>query len=170
MQYMVRTPWAMLLGGYSVTYFFHYLDVVLLSRWSFEHRAPVSGLLRPISDYEAVHVKPAYNSEGSIWERLEFGLEITSSFRFVGTPYQVRGTPPIVKSTRKGFLRRTVGVIILSYVTLDFINSNNDPAIASMFLTAKNVPFFRRIDKVSVEEFVIRFLTVILSGVGLNCV
>ena len=32
MPYIIRTPWAALIGGYLVTYLYYYLDIALLSR------------------------------------------------------------------------------------------------------------------------------------------
>jgi hypothetical protein len=44
-------------------------------------------------------------------QRLFFGITVTSSFRFIGTPYEVPYVPPPGAITRKQFLRRTWAVI-----------------------------------------------------------
>lgn len=169
--HMIRTPWAALVGGYSVTYLYHYLDIALLSCWSFEQGGPVGGLLRPtptptngaVRDY-----KP--RSIDTLRERLIFGTKLTSTFRFVGTRYETRNTPPVLTTERKQFLRRTFLIIVASYCTLDFINSNNNPDISSRYLIPEKVPVFARLHDVTAEELAIRTFTVLAAGISLNCV
>lgn len=170
MKSMVRTPWAALVGGYSITYLFHYLDVAVLSDWSFEHNSPVSGLVRPSEDANTDDRAQSRKPNDTIVHRLLFGVKMASSFRFVGTPYQTRNTPPVIAADRKYFLQRTFAVIVVSYVVLDFINSNNDPMIASKYLTLEKVPFLTRLDQITAEEVVIRAFAVLAAAVGLNCV
>lgn len=171
MQYMVRTPWGALLGGFAISYLYHYLDIALLSRWSFEHRAPVSGLVKPSAVIsKRSQVDPVPNSKSVLQQRLLFGLSVGSTFRFIGTPYEVQSVPPARATTRKGYFRRTYAVVLVSYIVLDFINSINDPEIASKFLGLKNVPLFTRLHEVSAEELIIRLFTVLAAGISLNCV
>ncbi|KAH7096037.1 membrane bound O-acyl transferase family-domain-containing protein [Paraphoma chrysanthemicola] len=170
MPYMVRTPWAALVGGYSVTYLYHYMDIALLSRWSFASDAPISGLLRPTTDTASAQENSTSSSPPSMWARLKFGIKLTTSFRFVGTRYEARNTPRAATKSSREFRRRTFITIVLSYVVLDFINAQNDPAIASRFLTLKNIPLLARLHEVTLEESVIRIFTVIAAAVGLTCV
>lgn len=178
MPYMIRTSWAALVGGYSVTYLYHYLDVALLSRWSFRHNAPVSDLTRTSSDTANNRTVSAERNkkfaiDNTLLARLHFGFKTTASFRFVGTPCEVRNTPrPIAigQHERNYFLLRTLAVIATSYILLDFINSMNDPAIAAKYLGLDKIPLFHRLHEVSVEELVIRSFTVLAAGIGLNCV
>jgi hypothetical protein len=145
MPYMTRTPWAALVGGYSVTYLYHYMDIALLSRWSFEHDAPVSGLVRPDSLRCNPQTKSTSSTSLPAWEKLKFGIKLTSTFRFVGTQYEVRNTPKTNTTSSREFLRQTFLGIFTSYCVLDLINAQNDPAIASRFLTPKNIPIFARV-------------------------
>ncbi|KAF1962570.1 hypothetical protein CC80DRAFT_589074 [Byssothecium circinans] len=170
MPYMTRTPWAALVGGYSITYLYHYLDVALLSRWSFKHGAPVSGLLRPNPSPANAPRNYRPQDTESIRERLIFGMKVTSTFRFVGTRYEVRNTPAAIATERRAFARRTFTTILISYCVLDFINSNNDPIIAAKFLTLEKIPILTRLQEVTAEELTIRTFTVLAAGIGLNCV
>jgi hypothetical protein len=170
MPYMVRTPWAALVGGYSVTYLYHYLDIALLSRWSFEHDAPISGLVRPITTPASRQKISTRSSPPSAWARLKFGITLMSTFRFVGTRYEARNTPRTTTKSSREFLRKTFVTIVLSYVVLDFIDAQNDPAIASRFLTLKNIPILARLHEVTLEEGFVRIFTVIAAGVSLTCV
>jgi hypothetical protein len=169
MAHMKRTPWAALVGGYSITYLYHYMDIALLSRWSFEHDAPVSGLLRPNPQVDAHRGFTSPRSK-SMWERLKFGIKLTSTFRFVGTQYEVRTTPRPNSPSSKETCRRTFLVIVVSYLLLDFINSNNDPVIAIRFLCLEKIPIFARLREVTAEEVIIRTFTVLAAGVSLICV
>ncbi|KAF2499668.1 hypothetical protein BU16DRAFT_279495 [Lophium mytilinum] len=170
MPYMIRTPWAALVGGYSVTYAYHYLDVALLSRWSFEQGAPVSGLTKPSTDVKGSQAISAPSGRNPIIQQLLFGLKITFSWRFIDTPYQIKNVPPVIAKNRKDFLLRTFVTIAISYVVLDIISSSNDSAIASKFLGLDKVPFLTRLNQISAEELVIRAFTVLAAGIGLNCV
>ena len=165
MLYMERTPWAALVGGYSVTYLYHYLDVAILSRWTFEHRSPVSGLNKPTTQ-----APPKPDGPDTILRRLAFGVKTTSSFRFVGTPYQVQNIPQIVTTHRRTYLKRTFLIIVASYVVLDFINFSNDLEIAAKYLTLDKVPILTRLTEVTAEEAIIRLFTVLAAAIGLNCV
>ncbi|KAF2464157.1 uncharacterized protein BDR25DRAFT_98668 [Lindgomyces ingoldianus] len=177
MPYMIRTPWAALVGGYAVTYLYHYVDVALLSRWSFRDNAPVSGLVRPSSGVANTDKVSAEKRQrivnNTVLARFHFGFKVTSSFRFVGTPYEVRNTPrplEVGRKERTHFLMRTFAAIATSYTLLDLINSMNDPTIAAKYLGLDKIPLLTRLRDVSAEELVIRFFTVLAAGIGLNCV
>jgi hypothetical protein len=158
------------MGGYSVTYLYHYMDIALLSRWSFEHDAPVSGLVRPGRLPCPPRSKSTSPTSLPAWEKLKFGIKLTSTFRFVGTQYEVRNTPKTNPTTSRDFLRRTFLGIVISYCVLDLINAQTDPAIASRFLTPTNIPLLARLHELTAEECLIRMFTVIAAGVGLTCV
>jgi hypothetical protein len=165
MLHMKRTPWAALVGGYSVTYLYHYLDVAILSRWTFEHASPATGLVKPIT-----HAPPRLHGSDTIPKRLSFGLKVASSFRFVGTPYEVQNVPQISTTNRKTYLLRTYLVIVISYAVLDFINSSNDLEIAAKYLTLEKIRILNRLSEVTAEEVVIRLCTTLAAAIGLNCV
>lgn len=170
MPYMVRTPWAALVGGYSITSLYHYLDIALLSRWSFEHGAPVSGLLRPVANSTRAENTLKLHKTASSWDRFVFGVKLTSTFRFIGTEYEVRNVPRAKASSSKDFRRRTLLTILTSYCVLDFINSSNDPSIANRYLIPEKIPILSRLHQVTAEESIIRTFTVLASCIGLICV
>jgi hypothetical protein len=169
MNHMVRAPWAALVGGYSITYVYHYLDVAILSGWDFKKQAPVSGLLKP-SERNQIPRQCSKKDGNSISQRILFGLKIASTFRFVGTPYEIRNCPQNTTTTRRRFITTTVGTILVSYMVLDLISSNNDPQIASKYLTMDKIPIFTRPNQITLEELVIRTFTVLAAGISLNCV
>lgn len=174
MPYMTRTPWAACVGGYAVTYVYHYLDVALLSRWSFEHGGrPVGGLLRPT--HPTTHPSPLREKAdiGNVRARLQFGVKMACTFRFVGTAWEVRNTPPppppspTVPTQRKAFLRRAFLSILASYAMLDLLATSADQELSSRFLTADKIPVFARWRDVTAAELGIRCAAVLGSGLGL---
>ncbi|PYH90290.1 hypothetical protein BO71DRAFT_402341 [Aspergillus ellipticus CBS 707.79] len=157
LEYFVRTPWPSLAGGYSGMLLFHSIDIGLLTQWEFPSTT---------------------NADSSTWkrklnptwvDRLWFGLWASFNARCLGTPEQVRNTPPSREQDRAAFLRRTAGFMVLSYVGLDVLGSMGDPEVGSRFLVASRVPFFRRLPEVTAEEVVIRIISSIAAGIGLLC-
>jgi len=53
---------------------------------------------------------------------------------------------------------------------LDLISSNSDPEIESKYLSVNNIPVFGRLSEISVKELVIRIITTVVLGIGMNCV
>ncbi|RAL10258.1 wax synthase family protein [Aspergillus homomorphus CBS 101889] len=142
--YLVRTPWASLAGGYSVMLLLQYVDIGLLTHWEF----------------------PPAKHKKSWAARLRFGIWAAFNARCLGTPDQIRHIPAITYN-QSTFLRRSAGIILLSYLGLDVLASMNDPEVGSRFLVASHVPVFRRLSEVTVEEIVIRTFSGIAAGIGL---
>ena len=165
MLYMRRTPWAALIGGYSVTCLYQYLDVAVLNRWTFEQGCPVSGLVQP-----TIQAPPKPNGSDTMFRRLAFGLKVTSSYRFVGTPYQVQNVPRYGTTNRRMYFQCTFLTIVTSYVVLDIISSSNDLDIAARHLTLDKVPILTRRIEVTAEEVFIRLFTVLAAATSLHCV
>lgn len=152
--YLIRSPWAGLVGGHSVTLLFQYIDLVLLRQWSIESRP----------------------SEPRKWtQRLAFGLSATWNSRFAGTQEQVKNVPPFSNTdpsyvpTREVFLRATTTRILLSYIVLDVIGSSVDPELSARFLTTSKVPVFDRLGEISGEEIIMRVCCVVGATIGLVC-
>ncbi|OJZ79582.1 hypothetical protein ASPFODRAFT_716016 [Aspergillus luchuensis CBS 106.47] len=150
--YFVRTPWASLAGGYSVMLLLHYVDIGLLTRWEF-------------ADPSAAKSPEPLNAT---WvARVRYGIWAAFNARCIGTPEQVNHVPEAITCDRAAFLRRSVGIILLSYLGLDVLGSMGDPEVGSRFLVASRVPLFRRISEITAEEIVIRVFSGIAAGIGL---
>ncbi|PWY62637.1 hypothetical protein BO83DRAFT_403733 [Aspergillus eucalypticola CBS 122712] len=150
--YFVRTPWASLAGGYSVMLLLHYVDIGLLTRWEFVDPSPTK----------------SPKTLNSTWvARVRFGIWAAFNARCIGTPEQVYRIPEAVTCDRAAFLRRSAGIILLSYLGLDVLGSMGDPEVGSRFLIASRVPLFRRISEITTEEIVIRVFSGIAAGIGL---
>lgn len=166
---LVRTPWAALVGGYAATWAYHYLDVALLNKWSFEKRGPTGGHLRLSNKKEVANDFTKAKGTLAI-DRLKFGFNVFASPRFIGTPYQAANTPEPVAVEREHFLLRELGIIVVSYVVLDAIQSQNDTEISAEFLTVGKVPIFSRLSEVTAKEVAIRSCTVLAAAIAMNCV
>lgn len=152
--YLVRSPWASLVGGHSVTLLFQYIDLVLVKEWTIE----LSGL------------NP---TERSWAQRFSFGLSSTWNSRFMGTREQVKDVPQFSNTdagyvpTRWVFLRNMIIRILLSYATLDILGASADLQLSSQSFTLAKIPIFRRSHDVSVEELLMRIGCVFSMGIGL---
>ncbi|GKZ20610.1 hypothetical protein AbraIFM66951_005937 [Aspergillus brasiliensis] len=151
LEYFVRTPWASLAGGYSVMLLLHYIDIGLLTRWEFVDPFPVK----------------SPDTLNSTRARLRFGVWAAFNARCIGTPEQAHHVPEATTHDRAAFLRRSAGIILLSYLGLDVLGSMGDPEVGSRFLIASRVPFFRRLSEITAEEIIIRMFSGIAAGIGL---
>ena len=86
-----RTSLASLYGGSSVGWAIHYIEIALVSRWSYETRSP-----NPRAEQQLENVKrrrkdtiTKINIAGFL-ERLRYGYLVTFSFRNSGTLYEVK--------------------------------------------------------------------------------
>lgn len=172
-QYISRSAWATAVGGYTLSYLFHYLDVGVLSRWSFELQGPATELVKA-SPYRRPAAKPSvsrhHRVDDSISSRLRFGLRVVFTWRFAGTPYEARGLPKLnekLARSRSRFLAHTLQTIVVCYLVLDAMDVSADPKLNDTFYSLDKVAFFSRIRDVSVEEVVMRFFAAVGLGAGL---
>ncbi|PIG83982.1 hypothetical protein AARAC_008632 [Aspergillus arachidicola] len=153
--YFLRTPWASLAGGYSVMLLFHFIDIALLTKWQFPHSGSFS-----VDTSRAI-------PRGTSWvDHLRFGIWAAFNARCIGTSEQVRNIPASRDQGRDVFLRRTAGLVLLSYLGLDILGSAADPELGSRFLVVSRVPFIRRLSEITVEEVVIRICSTIAAGIA----
>lgn len=170
MEYMVRTPWASLLGGGAVTVLYQYIDVALINKWSFSCGKPTGSLAKPSSTKPENKILTRTHNLDTICNRLRFGLSVSTNYRLINTPYQVKNVPPLSTRNKAVFLWRKATVITVSYLLLDLINSSADPAISLKYFTPGKVPIFSRLRDVTAEELVIRTFTALAAAISLNCV
>lgn len=179
MEYMVRSPWASLVGGYAVTFLFHFVDIALLGRWSFKAGGPTTvGLSSRSSSAARKRESSVYErgDDGSLWDKFIFGLAVTCSFRFIGTPDQVKYVPlfsnrhPSYVPSRARFLQKTALTIFLCYLGLDLTTSNADPELNLKYFTLRHIPVLRRLHQISADEILMRVLVTIAAGISLTSV
>lgn len=84
--------------------------------------------------------------------------------RLIGTPYQARGIQPFDKSrphwtpTRTQFLRLKLNHLLISYLTLDLLVTQQPAPPARLFARDQEF-FFSRLHEVTLEELSFRWLT-----------
>ena len=106
LDYMVRSPWAALVGGFAASFFFQYVDVALLGKWSFEtggltyasghassNRVISSQIKQTVSSLNGAREKHTRALAAIALQRISFAISTLLNFRFIATPHQVRNTP-----------------------------------------------------------------------------
>lgn len=175
-EHMVRSPWAALVGGFAVSFFFQYLDVILLSKWSFYTQGPTYPPSNRVTTSGTVKIKDTMAVLVSAHERIAFAMSTLLNFRFVGTPYQVKNVPPFSGHDlqhvpgRGKFLRQTAITAITSYLMLDALTSAADPDLTAKYLSMRNISLFSRFEDVSVKELGMRLSATISLGISMSCV
>ncbi|KUJ17809.1 uncharacterized protein LY89DRAFT_781936 [Mollisia scopiformis] len=164
MAYMIRAPWAAFVGGYSTSFFLQYLDVALLSRYSFEE-----------VDLKKSETSPAITLE-SFLPRIKWAISLLVNFRFIDTSQSLKNIPqfsngnPAYIPSRKRFLCETADTAAVSYLVLDLLTSTGDPEMSSKYLSLANIPFFNRLATISGIEILICLSATICLGISMNYV
>ncbi len=174
--YIPRSPWIGFVSGDALSGLLDYIEKLLLSRWSFGHYGP-SAHDRPKKPMENDKGRGAlsgrqHNSDGSTWERMKFGVWVATSTRYIASPYQARYVPsysttnPSFVPTRTAFLLRKALIFIICYLVLDVLTQGNQPDQNAINYAVNRVPFFSRLDEVTMEEAITRIITTVFYWVG----
>lgn len=161
---MPRIAWAGIVGGYMFGQLWHFIDVALLSRWSFAARGPTRGPSARAQTDKASDDKRRRRTRDSWWARLTFGLDVATSSRCCGTPFEVKNVPPFSARdpayvpSRAVFLRQAVSAIVFYYLTMDLLSLGDDPAKTAVFFAPEKIPIFSRRHELSAEELIVRFV------------
>lgn len=173
-EYIARSSWASSVGGYTLSSLLQYIDVAVLSRWSFELQGPENDLIKGtthIAPSKAPTRPQAKTSHGfEIIDRFKFGLWVFCSWRFVNTPFQVRNILRLddsLSQSRLRFLLHMGVTIIVCYLILDVMGSSSDSDIADKFYSSDKIGLLCRIQEVSLEELVMRFFAALALGASL---
>ncbi|KAI1493660.1 membrane bound O-acyl transferase family-domain-containing protein [Biscogniauxia mediterranea] len=166
--YISRSSWASAVGGYTLSSLLHYVDVAVLSGWSFELHGPAKDLIRGTTTTTKTISRESQQSQ--LIARIKFGFSVFFSWRFVNTPYQVRNVPRLdakLRSSRARFLAHTALTIIICYLVLDIMDSSSDAEVTDKFYSLEKIGVFSRIHDVSLEELVMRFFAAVGLCAGL---
>ena len=169
-----RTLWAALLGAHSASFLLQYIETALLSRWNFDSLGPLeTTTVTKEEDSDPPRAKTRRN--GSLLQRLRFGLWAASSTRNVRTRFQVKNVPPFVRKdpsfipSRAQFLRGKVITVILCYLTLDLLTLKPSTEETAVIFSAANVPVLDR-NNLSVEKLIIRAASSLAFWTSLYCI
>ena len=167
-----RTPWAALVGGYSVTYLLQYISIVLLSKWNFDSDAIQRKADTPVTDHKAIKRVILHRSPSPFLARLKYGIAAASTFRYKvekknARPLASYGGKPTAK--RSTFLYHTAFKILTTYLILDLMGQGAENDTNAKNFAPTKVPLLSRLHEVSVVEVVMRVLVTLGAGVGIYC-
>ena len=166
--YMVRGPWAALVGGYCVTYVYQYVTLVLLVRMSYEERDTTAP--RREGNLDSTSGQPSTQVDHLV-KRFNFGFKTASTFRWHrddGRP-KSSNTGKAAASMPRDLVLRAFLKLVCCYLTLDAMSFAIDEGLNSRYFNSSRVPFFARIYAVSCQEVAIRVCATIVFGIGVFC-
>lgn len=171
-----RNPWAAFVAGYLATFLLHYTSTAVLSRWSFDNQGPSPiNAVSAESKSGAIDGKPgSKRSENdglraTFWDRLNFGFQVATSFRYIGTPYQARNVPhfsasdPSYIPSRSNFLSRKAIIFLISFTILDLINLGAD---SPLNFSPETIPLFSRVSHITGQQLLTRLITTLGYGIA----
>ena len=173
MQFLHRSSWAALVGGYSTTFLVHYIATVISDRRDPRGKGSSHGpnRHRPAKEIE----RGSKEAKTSLWGCVNSGLEATFSWRRSGTQREMRNVPmfssqdPSYEPTRAVFLRHHIFLLVSCYLVLYVLVLGADPEKNKIFFAPAMIPFFTRLGQVSGEELAMRIFGTLGSGLGLFC-
>ena len=150
------------IGVFGSSVVSRYLDSALLSRWEYEAGGPTSSLggLQPADESG----RSVADRKGCFCKRLRFGLGEIFTFRYVGTPWQVKGVSPFSREdprfvpSKGSFLLATAGKLVLCLLALDLSGLGKEPEKNAVVFASSKVPVFSRLSEVTGEEVFTRIL------------
>ncbi|KAL2040297.1 hypothetical protein N7G274_007200 [Stereocaulon virgatum] len=176
--------------GSSCANLLRYLDLVILTQWSFEIREPIPSLdsraeagSKPTditgqntkSTTEAIYSVSKSSQDGNVLERLRYGYFINAGPRLIGTAHMVKNVPPHCTSrascvpSRAAFLVRKACIFGLCCLFLDLVTSGADPRNNACLFSADKIPLFRRWRDVDAEEVLRKVLGGVTYWVSAYC-
>ena len=166
-------------AGNASIYFLRYIDVALLSRWTFKADGPTTSLCPRTTklktrDGDEVHRSNSPPTSESHITRLVFGFNTTISTRHVGTPYEVKNTPQFSSDTgvippRGEFIRDSLVKIIICYFVVDAITLKGPPENASVLIGPDKIPVFFRLAEVTGRDIILRIFSTLLFWLTMFC-
>ena len=188
---------ASLAAGNTFGFVLTYVEAVLLNRWSFaDGRCPIStdgGMsvtqVPPVRDTSwdrwRTPLVPQWDMHSGRWDvhrylsdiktRFKFGLWITLSYRFPGTPWQVARIPnfdpsdPAWRPSRRAFLTAHLRTFLVCFFVLDVAGQGFGAEEAATRFAADKVPLLTRWRDVGAEELVTRVGTTLFSWFTIAC-
>ena len=171
LSYISRPPWVSFVSGTTLGGLLEYIEKVNLSQWSYANYgpSPTKSDNRPSSTQQR-------KQEGTIWQRLKFGYWVALSTRYIGSPYQARNIPPYSYSnpsyipSRSAFLIERASIFIICYLAIDIMSHLNQPLTNPTTYAESHVPFFTRLQYITIDELVTRTTTTIFYWIGIYMV
>ena len=170
--YIPRAPWIGFVAGWTIFQLVDYVEKLLLSQWSYECYGPSSQTVKTkkadkCRDSSSISWPSGRSkAKGTIWDRLKFGIWAAVSNRYIASPYQTRNVPPYSYSdpsfvpTRSNFLLKNAAVVVICCCIIDLLAQIVQSPEKNQVVYAENrVPFFTRLNDVTMEEVATRTIT-----------
>ena len=174
--YITRTPWIGFVSGATLGQLLDYIEKLLLSQWSYENYGPKTQTVKSQKaekGWDSNNFSSRRSRLGdTILDRLKFGVWAASSNRYIASPYQSRNVPPYSYSdpsfvpTRSNFLLKKAVILAACYFAIDILAQGDQPDKNPILYGVNRVYFFRRLDDVTMEEFITRTITSVFYWVG----
>nr|A0A0M3STV6.1 RecName: Full=Acetyltransferase aurG; AltName: Full=Aurovertin biosynthesis cluster protein G [Calcarisporium arbuscula]ALD83633.1 O-acyl-transferase [Calcarisporium arbuscula] len=139
--------------------FLQYLDVGLISRWTYSAYGPTSSRGgQPNASLDLAGRKKPPSS--SLLSRLQWGFSTATSWRAPSTVWEAKGTPHFEELPSRGrFLARNAMTLLWSVLVLDvmgLVGGDLDPVANAAHFTWDRVRFLARLGDVSRDEVILR--------------
>ena len=172
--------WTTVVAGNAPTYLLRYIELALLSRWSFVTEGPTCfpgakpGEGRGNKRRNVRDSKKSRAHGGTTWARLMFGVRVTVFPRQIGTPYEVRNVPRFSRDenevpSRTVFLRQTAMTVLVSYMVVDICGLAATPEKNAVLFAPDTVPVLTRLAHLSAEELAVRAFSSLAVVVNVVC-
>lgn len=169
-----RNPWAAIVAGYLATFLIHYASTAVFCRWSFDNQGPspnnvLSLERRGAKSGTITNGKPGSKRSATSWDRLKFGFQVATTFRYIGTPYQARNVPHFSASdsnyvpSRLNFLSRKAIIFLISFTVLDLTSLGAD---VPLDFSPETIPLFTRMNHVTGQQLLTRLMTTLGYGIA----
>ncbi|MCJ1251307.1 hypothetical protein MMC30_008539 [Trapelia coarctata] len=163
------------LGAASVFLVILYIELALLSRWTFDAKGPTSSMggLAPVNSEQLKLKRKTGESKLSsgtiqaILKRLLFGFNISLQSRFPGTKWPVRNIPPFSRRDlgyipgKAEFLVRKIFKCLIYILILRLSHRFGNPDENPVLFSSDRIPFLTRLGNVSASEMRTRVLGVL---------
>ena len=180
-QRLPHTLWSGIVGSQSAISVNQYIEVALLSRWTFEAHGPtyVDPNLRLANKTSiqkiTVDAKSQASSARILWQRATFGISALFDSRGNNTPYEVKGVPPFSSKrpshlpSRQEFLRKELIKFCCCYLALDILTTGGDPGTNSQLYSLRFIPLLSRLGEVTLDQLIVRIFTTVALWISLYC-
>ncbi|KAF1996802.1 hypothetical protein P154DRAFT_622999 [Amniculicola lignicola CBS 123094] len=187
-RWYMRSHWATIFSGFAGAFALQYLELALLSQWSFEDDLKnkcVSGQSNSlIANGKAVvsddkrakgNVVGTTKGEkqGDLLERFKFGYYSTFSFRSVNTPSEVRNTPAFPNNEvpdKHNFLTSQYLILLACILTVDISAFLFTPSNPSVLFAQDKIPVFSRLEALKRDEIVLRVVSTAVYWVNMHAI
>lgn len=190
----MRPRWASLLGGTSFSFLLQYIDLALLSQWSFEHHglsleashaSSRKDLGPSTSNPRTPHASQAedtttsrqWASQNDIFsKRLRFGWSSMWAYRHLNSKYEIKHVPPFsiedpaYSPPRWLFVFRRTLIAAVCYLLIDLLGARPPPKNNAALFDNALVPVFRRLGSITSSQLKLRALSTAGFWLTLYCV